>query len=266
MNVGVCKDDESMTNLAYMVREDWGQHGTAMVSQSAVIREWVGTAPYMFAVVDARKFATSRPADREAVEFLVGDPSDRSIISTIFLPSLKRDRTRVEHPLLAIHPYEEQDLEAIRSAFNDTLVDRIFVMLWSPADRLRPWLDGCGALNLHTGRQAQEPDPLMVDAAKMIVGEEYNGLSSGNGKDAVVQLVRAFDRQGYAVDVNAWLRAYFAAGGSFRHSESISKLITEMAAGVRHRVKPRYRDDIFEVLSDRASGVTTEPEYETTDG
>lgn len=253
-------DDESMTNLAYMVREDWGQHGTAMVSQSAVIREWAGSAPYVVAVVDARKFLTDRPADRETVDYLLDGSAERSIVSIGELARLTREGRRLEHPLMVIHPYDERELDAIREAVHASNLDRAFVMLWSPADRIRPWLDGCGALNLHTGRHAKGPDPLMVAAAQMIVREEYNGLSSGRGKDAIVQLVRVFEHQGYAVDVNAWLRAYFAAGGSFRHSESIGKLITEMAAGVRHRVKPRYRDDIFEILSDRASEATAEPE------
>jgi hypothetical protein len=252
VNVRACTDHESMTNLAYMVRKDWGQHGTARVSQSAVIRQWAGSAPYVSVVADARKFLTDHPADRETVDNLLGDSSERSIVSIGELARLTREGQRLDQPLLVIHPYDERELDELREAVDASTVARVFVMLWSPVDRVRPWLDGCGALNLHTGRQAQKPDPLMVVAAKMMVDEEYNGLSSGNGKDAVVQLVRAFERQGYALDVNAWLRAYFAAGGSFRHSESVSKLITEIAAGVRHRVKPRYRDNIFEVLSDRA--------------
>ena len=47
---------------------------------------------------------------------------------------------------------------------------------------------------------------------------------SGRGRDAVVQLVRAFSSEGCSTDVEVWLRAYFAAGGTFHHSESIEKL------------------------------------------
>lgn len=86
----------------------------------------------------------------------------------------------------------------------------------------------------------------------MIVREEYNGLSSGHGKDTVVQLVRAFADNGYPIDADAWLRAYFAAGGSFSHAESLGKLVNEMQAGIRHRVKRRYRDDIFDIIRERA--------------
>jgi hypothetical protein len=37
-----------MTELGYMVREDWAQHGTTMIPQSAVIRDWLGDPPYIF--------------------------------------------------------------------------------------------------------------------------------------------------------------------------------------------------------------------------
>lgn len=46
--------------------------------------------------------------------------------------------------------------------------------------------------------------------------------------------------EGYAVDNDGWLRAYFAAGGTFRHAESIAKLIGETKAGTGHRVEERY--------------------------
>jgi hypothetical protein len=42
-----------------------------------------------------------------------------------------------------------------------------------------------------------------------------------------------------------WLRAYFAAGGDFRHVESIKKLIMELKPGVEHRVKDRYVENVF---------------------
>jgi hypothetical protein len=97
-------------------------------------------------------------------------------------------------------------------------------------DVVRRWLDGQGALNLHTGEASPAPDPLMVAAAKMMVGEACNGLSSGHGKDSVVQLVRAFAAEGHRTEVDPSLRAYFAAGGSFRHAESVAKLVKEMRA------------------------------------
>jgi hypothetical protein len=52
------------------------------------------------------------------------------------------------------------------------------------------------------------------------------------------------------LDIDAWLCAYFAAGGTFRHAESIAKLIGEMKKGTKHRVRTRYVDNIVEVLRD----------------
>lgn len=152
-----------------------------------------------------------------------------------------------------MHPSEQRDLETIQHAIEADSIGRLFVLIWSPHDTVRTWLDGEGALNLHTGESATAPDPLLVAAGKMMTNEEYNGLSSDHGKDAVVQLVRAFAAEGYQVDVDIWLRAYFAAGGTFRHAESVEKLVKEMKAGTRHRVSPRYRDNIFEIIKERVS-------------
>lgn len=62
------------------------------------------------------------------------------------------------------------------------------------------------------------------------------------GKDAVVQLERAFPANGCPIDPDAWVRAYFAAG-DFRHVESVAAPVREMQAGIRHRAPalPRCR-------------------------
>ena len=68
-----------MTELAYMVREDWAQRGTAMVPQSTVIREWIGEAPYLFAVTDVKEFnRDDRNADHLGVRRTApGDAGER---------------------------------------------------------------------------------------------------------------------------------------------------------------------------------------------
>lgn len=241
-----------MTELAYMIREDWGQDGTAMVPQSAVIRRWVGDAPYLFAVTDVTKFnVDGRSADVEAAEFIAPNSNDRMVVNISELRKLTPGNEIRLHAIIVLHPDEQKELEAIRAAVAAGLVSRLFLLIWSPRDITRIWLDGLRALNLHTYEEAPAADPLMVAAAEMMVEEEYNGLSSGRGKDAVVQLVRAFAAKGYAVDAVAWLRVYFAAGGSFRHAESIEKLVKEMEAGTKHRISPRYRENIFEIIRDR---------------
>ncbi|MDH6180771.1 hypothetical protein M2152_000953 [Microbacteriaceae bacterium SG_E_30_P1] len=241
-----------MTELAYMVREDWAQHGTTMVPQSAVIRDWLGQAPYLFAVTDVKKFNhNDRSADLETGDFIAPSAADRRVFNVSELGGLSRQDKVLDHAVVILHPYGERDLDALGDAVKHDALGKVFVMIWSPRDMVRAWLDGLGALNLHTGEALGAPDPLMVEAGKSMVNEEYNGLSSGKGKDAVVQLVRAFTAAGYPLDVDAWLRAYFAAGGTFRHGEEVAKLLGEMKKGIKHRVKDRYRDNIVEILRDR---------------
>ncbi|QNA92953.1 MULTISPECIES: hypothetical protein [unclassified Microbacterium] len=243
-----------MTELAYMVREDWGQHGTAMVSQSAVIREWLGEAPYLFAVTDVKKFSyDDRSADVEAAEFIAPAAGDRKVFSISELSRLDREDKVIDHTAVVLHPFEQRELETVRRAVEADLVGRLFVLIWSRHDMVRIWLDGLGATNLHAGESVAPADSLMLAAAEMMRNEDYNGLSSSRGKDAVVQLIRAFAAEGYPVEPAPWLRAYFAVGGSFRHAESIEKLVKEMKAGTRHRVKPRYRDNIVEIIREQVT-------------
>lgn len=244
-----------MTELAYMVREDWGQHGTAMVPQSEVIRNWVGDAPYLFAVTDVKKFnRDGRSADLEAAQFIAPDTATRKVFNLADLHQLADGDRVLGHAIIVLHPYERADLTALQEAVTAGRVRRVFVLIWSPREVIRTWLDAHGALNLHTQKTLPAPDMFMLAAAKMMIDEQYNGLSSGRGKDAVVQLVRAFTANGYPLDADAWLRAYFAAGGDFRHAESIEKLVKEMMAGVKHRVKRRYVDNILDIIKERARG------------
>jgi len=55
------------------------------------------------------------------------------------------------------------------------------------------------------------------------------------------------------MDVNMWLRAYFAAGGTLRRAKSTSKLVREIKAGTRNCTKPRCRENIVEILRDQLS-------------
>lgn len=244
-----------MTELAYMTRSDWGQDGTAMVPQSAVIREWIGGPPYLFAVTNIKDFSSGgKDADFDAANYIAPDPSARHAVNITQLGALSRNAPTTELAVVVLHPFEDRDLEALASAVSHGSFKRLFILIWSGHDVVHTWLDGLGALNLHSGQRIDSPDELTLAAAAMMVKEEYNGLSSGNGKDAVVQLVRAFAAEGYPVDDDAWVRAYFAAGGSFRHAASVAKLVKEMKAGTRHRVRDRYVANIVEVLRHRVEG------------
>ncbi len=242
-----------MTDLAYMVREDWGQRGTAMSQQSAVIREWLGGPPYVFATPDRGKYQSDNSADREFVKYIAHAADERRVIDLSDLDELRNSDKPLTRPLIVLHPYKEQDCDLLRETVTVGSVTRLFVIVWSPRDLVRIWLDGVGAVNLHTQAALAVPDAVQFEAAMCWVDEQYNGLSSGNGKAAVVQILRAFTAAGYPLDADTWLRTFFAAGGEFHEAAKIAKLIKEMQGGTQHRVKPRYRNDIVDVLRERAS-------------
>ncbi|HZC50957.1 MAG TPA: hypothetical protein VE441_00460 [Mycobacterium sp.] len=242
-----------MTELAYMVREDWAQRGTAMPEQSAVIREWLGDPPYVFATADRKKYQQANSADREFDTWVAPAAADRRVIDLSALDELRRPDKSLTLSLVVLHPYKERDCDLLREVVDVSSVPSLFVIIWSPRDMIRNWLDGVGAVNLHTRAAVETADAVQLDAARCWVDEQYNGLASGNGKAAVVQLLRAFTSAGYPLDADTWLRAYFAAGGEFRHATAVAKLITEMKAGSQHRITARYRPDILSVLRERTT-------------
>lgn len=242
-----------MTDLAYMVREDWGQHGTGMHSQSAVIRAWLGPPPFVFATADERKYQSDHSADREFVRYIARAADEHTVTNLTDLGKLRRSGRALAQPLVVLHPYKEADCDLLREIVAASSLTKLFVIVWSPNDLVRTWLDGIGALNLHTGSALEASDAVQLEAARCWVDEQYNGLSSGNGKDAVVQILRVFTAAGYPLDADTWLRAFFAAGGEFNEAAKVAKLIKEMQGGTRHRVKPRYRPEILNVLRERAA-------------
>ncbi|MGB3438113.1 MAG: hypothetical protein WBA97_05110 [Actinophytocola sp.] len=102
-----------MTELAYMVGEDWRQDGTAMLQQSAVIRDWLGSPPYVFATTDRKKYESDHSADREFMTYVAPDANERHVIDLSSVRSCTsrhnaaisptRDGTR-EHPGWARNP------------------------------------------------------------------------------------------------------------------------------------------------------------------
>lgn len=244
-----------MTELAFMTREAWAQEATAMVPQSAVIREWLGEPPYVFAATDPQRLQKPDSADMEFVNYVALDKGAQRIVGMAELQKLAQDSRQFNGTLTVLHPYEQDDCELLRELVENDRVARLFVVVWSPLDMVRIWLEGVGARNLDAAAVPEAIDLVQLEAAKCMVDEQYNGLSTGNGKAAVVQLIRAFIDGGYLLEKEPWLRAFFAAGGEFRHAESISKLISEMKKGTKHRVQQRYRPEILSLLQERASAV-----------
>lgn len=243
-----------MTEIAYMVREDWAQWGTAMQQSSGTIRSWLdGTRP-VWAVGKPAKFNDPvRSADRETAVYISRSQSPRPVVDFGQVTGIASRHDAAQIAIVALHPYEDQDCDALKKAVDSGQVGKVYVQIWARNDMVRHWLEGLGAIDLHRGAPAEAPDPLHVVACELMVSEEYNGLSTGNGKATVVQLLRAFESEGYAPDPERWLRAYFAAGGSFRHSETVKKLIGEIRNGKRHRVPQRLRPGIVSILRERVT-------------
>jgi len=242
-----------MTHLAYMTRKDWAQDATAMVPSSAHIRDWLSPGRYILAMPEVARFGDDpRSVNVETARFLF--PNEQPpVVDITDLTQLSGSEHANKFSVVVLHPHAVAACEALGKVIRQDSLGHLFVMVWSPQDAIRTFLDALGAVDLHTNASVPRPDPLQVAAAKLIVKEEYNGLSSGLGKDAAVQLLRAFIASGYALDESSWLRAYFSAGGTFRHSEVLAKYIREMKAGVKHRAKSRYRENIVQILRDQVA-------------
>lgn len=235
-----------------MVREDWGQDGTAMVPQSAVIRSWLGASPYMFAVERAEALVAGRKGGHQGViSFIAPEEADRVVVSIDNVRGSLGSDSVLEHPITVVYPLQDGACEVLQRMVRDELFTRVFVMIWNEHDLVKTWLDGLGATNLHTGASVAPTAPLLAEAIEMIRMAENNGLRGGRGKDAVVQLLRAFAGEGLPVDSATWVRAYFSGGGSFEYARDLKTLVDEYNRGVRHRVKAIYRDDIVQVLQER---------------
>jgi hypothetical protein len=222
-----------------------------METQSAKIRDWLGDDPCLVAVESRRGYESTGSLDATFVNYLIPNPADRFVVAIQELFELFDDDSVIHRPVVVLRPFNEPDCELIGRLVQEERLKKVFVLVHHEGYPIRTWLDGMGAVDLHSGQRAVPPDPVMLEAVRSIRDEEYNGLSSGAGKDAVVQLVKAFADEGYAIDPEPWLQAYFAEGGSFGHASSIAKLISEMRKGVRHRVSPRYREGIYGILKAR---------------
>lgn len=230
-----------------MTRDDWAQHGTAMTAQSAAIREWLGVKPYVFFTPNMKSFAGSNSADREFVEFVAPDSGTRHVFDLSELVRMKRGDP-MHHAVTVIHPFEDRDCELIRDVIEAGTIERIFVIVWAPSDRVKVMLDAFGATDLHSGETAPAPSALHVEAARLIVDEQYNGLTSGKGKDAVIQLLREFRAEGDPLNERTWLYALYSVGASFSSGETVAKFLKEMKAGTNHRVKQRFVPGIVDLL------------------
>ncbi|MFJ3408311.1 hypothetical protein [Promicromonospora sp. NPDC090134] len=243
-----------MTELAYMIREDWTQRGSAMEKRSEVIRSWLGDRRVVYAIGDPRRFNDKdRGPEYETAMSIANTGRPPKAVSFTQLTELADSDSSRNIAVVAIHPRVPYDCDEVRTVYEGGRLDRMYVHVWARGEIVRSWLEGRRAIDLHVGTAVEAPDPVQVAACEEMVDQEYNGLSTGNGKSTVIQLLRAFNADGYPLDSDAWLRAYFAAGGAFRHAEVVEKFVREVREGVRHRVTQRLKPEIVSILRKRVA-------------
>lgn len=217
----------------------------------ARIRDWLDGEPYVFLdpALDNRGAKTT--TDPTFLESVAPEGTQRIVVGLSEFSEYSRPgETSFDHSVVVVYPFDERACELLREIIVEGRVKRMLIIVWSSRYLVADMLEGLGAMNLFTGTTAPVPDPLQLAAADAMVAEQYNGLGSGRGKDAVIQLLRAFSDEGYLLD-ESWIRALFAAGGTFRSAESVAKFLTEMNDGVRHRVRQRFVSDIVRVLREQ---------------
>lgn len=241
-----------MVRVSYMTWSEWAQDdGMGIPSNSARIREWLGAeSPVMFGVQDTAKVAEigSETQAADAISPLEGDQRWANLHE---LHSLHRHDKVMDFPLVALFPLEARECDALRRAIAGDHLANVFVLLWGDEPLIEAYLHAIGAEHL-SEPAAPAPLPAAVLAAgSMIEAADYKALAHGRGKDSVVQLVRAFRDAGYDLTTSDWLRAYFAAGGSFANAPDLQRLASEVLRGTRHRVKQAYRSDILAIIEGR---------------
>ncbi|WP_278314999.1 hypothetical protein [Lolliginicoccus levis] len=248
-----------MTDLGYMVRQDWAQRGTAMRESSDRIAQWLGDSRLVFVVGKPERFDDpDRSADRETAIHIGRTANPRPVVSFDDLARLSERGDAGDIAAIALHPVGKPDCDKLREAVEAGRLGLVFVQVWARTDSVRAWLEGRGATDLHAGDAVPQLDPLRVAACGLMVDEEYNGLAAGRGKDAVVQLLRAMAAEGDPLDADEWIRCYFAAGGSFGEADAVARFAREVREGKRHRVSPRYHREIVGVLREQICARTND--------
>jgi hypothetical protein len=245
LNVMIACDLEErhVVDLAYMNRWQWAA-GFRMVENSRPVHSWLGGARHVAVVADRSQLEDTGYADIETLEH-ISPVSTRAVV--VEFAELDRLNVPVDVAILFVHPVSPAEQESARRFVSEHEPGKAFVMVWREQDRIRLWLEGRRAANLLRGEPVTLPDALALKAAEAMVYEEYNSLKSGRGKDTVIHAVRALHAEGSPLAPEYWARAVLMSGGKFESVEVVAGFVKEMAEGRRHRVQPRFRENIVEI-------------------
>lgn len=235
-----------MTELAYMVREDWAGDPPDPAAGSKRVADWLAGRRHLVGVPRPPLGSDERPVDAAAIRWISPAETRTAVRETSCLThDLPPGGTTA--PVLFIHPTPTGDCQTIVDLVRGGLVRSAFVLVWSPMDTIRLWLEAMGAAELSGKPTPDLPDAVLMCAARAVQDEEYDGLDIGRGKDAAVQAIRVLAAEGYPLDPELWGRALLRAGSSLRSAEVVMDYVKSMAAGHRYRTERRFRDDIARV-------------------
>lgn len=241
-----------MTEIAYMIHEDWARRGKGMFANGQLVRTWnSGTNPIYVAE------RTDDLYESGHIDGVVGNSicAGEGIDPVFEYRELGRKIVRENFSglsFVALNPQSCESGEVLRSLAKNGTPTRIYVHVWARNSLVHDWLVGLGAKNLLVNETVCPADPLRIEACMMMVNEEYNGLRHGRGKDVVLTLLHAFAKEGDQLDAAEWAPTFFAAGGSFKGAETVKKFVEEVRAGKRHRYAKDYlRPNIVNILRER---------------
>ncbi|MDQ1175000.1 hypothetical protein QE430_003307 [Microbacterium testaceum] len=242
-----------MKRLAYIDQRDWPQPGVEMRRRVENVTTWLEGNPPLFFVSGTAQSRRGRPSAAANAARYIANGAAFELMPLTDLAAVLGSNARVDRPTIVLFPQKYEDLDLLRELVEDGHLETVLVLVRFDGVLLRTWIESQGAVNLHTGQKAPGPAPVVLEAASMMVEEQYDGLESGRGKDAVVQLLRVFTAEQHNLDDSDWLRAFFAAGGDFRNAHAVGQFAREMRDGRHHRTRTRYVEQIYQQITKRVA-------------
>lgn len=242
-----------MKRLAYIDQRDWPQPGAEMRRRVETVTTWLETEAPLFFASGTAQAGRGRPSAGAHAARYIAKGAAFQLSPLVGLEALLGTNARVDKPAVVLFPEKYGDSELLRELVGDGHFETLLVLVRFDGVLVRSWLESQGSVNLHTRQTAPDVDPTVLEAASMMVDEQYDGLESGRGKDAVVQLLRAFAAERHDLTDTEWLRAFFTAGGDFRNAHAVHRLAQEMRDGRRHRTNSRYVEHVCQEIRRRVA-------------
>lgn len=133
-----------------------------MMAQSTIIRKWLGEPPNLFVTSNSKILQGPNSAVREFVDYVALKNDSRGIVSVQELRARTQHGERFNGTLTVMYLNRIDDDDLLRKLVDEDLVARLFVIVWSPLDMIRLWLDGKQACDLGIGSAHDAPDAVQL--------------------------------------------------------------------------------------------------------